>query len=84
MERLLLQVLHSPADRGFSYIIGAKALVDHLARYSDLPRYQRLVIDFEAGENPDDAYSRVPYDKGANLILHLGALSAAPASRTSC
>ncbi|KAJ7719240.1 peptidase family M1-domain-containing protein [Mycena maculata] len=71
MERLLLQVLHGPAERGFSYIIGAKALVDDLAQYSDKPRYQRLVIEFEKGEDPDDAFSRVPYDKGANLILHL-------------
>ncbi|KAL5495771.1 LAP2_3 [Sanghuangporus weigelae] len=35
------------------------------------PRYQRLIIDFGYGENPDDAYSRVPYEKGANLLLHL-------------
>ncbi|KAJ7075001.1 peptidase family M1-domain-containing protein [Mycena belliarum] len=71
MERLLLQVLHEPAARGFSYIIGAKALVDDLARYSDKPRYQRLVINMEKGEDPDDSYSRVAYEKGSNLILHL-------------
>ncbi|KAJ6459517.1 peptidase family M1-domain-containing protein [Mycena sanguinolenta] len=71
MERLLLQELHSPPERGFSYIIGAKALRDDLANYSDKPQYQRLVIDFEFGEDPDDAYSRIPYDKGSNLILHL-------------
>ncbi|KAJ6620129.1 peptidase family M1-domain-containing protein [Mycena sp. CBHHK59/15] len=72
MERLLLQVIHkTSAARGFSFIIGAKALVDDLEGYADRPRYQRLVIDFEKGEDPDDAYSHVPYEKGANLILHL-------------
>ncbi|KAF7340280.1 Leukotriene A-4 hydrolase [Mycena venus] len=72
MERFLLQVLHdSPAARGFSYIIGAKALREDLERYADTPRYQRLVIDYEKGEDPDDAYSRVPYEKGSNLILHI-------------
>ncbi|KAJ7909530.1 peptidase family M1-domain-containing protein [Mycena leptocephala] len=71
MERLLLQFLHNPAARGFSYIIGAKALVDDLERYTDTPLYQRLVIDYAKGEDPDDAYSRVPYEKGSNLILHL-------------
>ncbi|KAJ6569389.1 peptidase family M1-domain-containing protein [Mycena capillaripes] len=71
MERLLLQFLHNPAERGFSYIIGAKALVDDLTRYADTPLYQRLVIDFAKGEDPDDAYSRVPYEKGSNLILHI-------------
>ncbi|TRM61567.1 hypothetical protein BD626DRAFT_549145 [Schizophyllum amplum] len=59
MERLLQQVLHSPAARGF-----------HM-QYERTPRYQRLVIDFAFGEDPDDAYSSIPYDKGANLILHL-------------
>ena len=72
MERLLLEKLHSPAERGFSFLIGAKGLADALKLHEDQPRYQRLVVDFERGEDPDDAYSRVPYDKGANLILHIG------------
>jgi leukotriene-A4 hydrolase len=72
IERLLLEKLHSPAERGFSYLIGYKSLVDALKLYEDKPKYQRLVIDFEKGEDPDDAYSRIPYDKGANLILHIG------------
>jgi leukotriene-A4 hydrolase len=72
MERVLLQVLYSPAERGFSYIIGRKGLQDDLKGYTDRPKYQRLVIDFEVGEDPDDAYSQVPYDKGANFILYLG------------
>ncbi|KAI5833346.1 zincin [Schizophyllum commune Tattone D] len=71
MERLLQQVLHSPAARGFSYVIGEKAMKDALRQYEKTPRYQRLVIDFAFGEDPDDAYSSIPYDKGANLILHL-------------
>ncbi|KAF9074017.1 hypothetical protein BDP27DRAFT_1359891 [Rhodocollybia butyracea] len=71
IKRLLLQVLHSPADRGFSFIIGYKALQDDLEMYADKPKYQCLVIEFEKGEDPDDAYSTIPYNKGANLILHL-------------
>ncbi|KAI1790494.1 metalloprotease [Ganoderma leucocontextum] len=71
IERLLLQLLHTPADRGFSFLIGYKSLQDALKQYEDRPRYQRLVIDFETGEDPDDAYSTIPYEKGANFILHL-------------
>ncbi|KAH9836660.1 metalloprotease [Rhodofomes roseus] len=71
MERLILEYLHGPAERGFSYLIGAKSLKDDLELYKDQPKYQRLVIDFEKGEDPDDAYSKVPYEKGSNLILHL-------------
>ncbi|RPD59483.1 zincin, partial [Lentinus tigrinus ALCF2SS1-6] len=71
IERLLLQLLHTPADRGFSFLIGYKSLQDALKQYEENPKYQRLVIDFETGEDPDDAYSTVPYEKGANFLLHL-------------
>jgi leukotriene-A4 hydrolase len=68
----LQQVLHSPAHRDFSFVIGYKALNDSLKEYANRPKYQRLIINFERGEDPDDAYSRIPYEKGANFILHLG------------
>lgn len=70
-ERYLLQTIKGPQHRGFSFIIGYKGLVDDLIGYENRPKYQRLVIDFEKGEDPDDAYSQVPYEKGANLILHI-------------
>lgn len=66
-------MLVSPAERDFAFIIGRRALRDSLEGYKDRPKYQRLVIDFNYGEDPDDAYSSIPYEKGANLILHLGA-----------
>jgi leukotriene-A4 hydrolase len=72
MERVLQQILRGPAERGFAYVIGNKALRDDLERYVERPKYQRLVIDFEPGEDPDEAYSSVPYEKGANFLLHLG------------
>lgn len=40
--------------------------------YVDKPKYQRLVIDFEPGEDPDDAYSSIPYEKGSTFLLYLG------------
>jgi leukotriene-A4 hydrolase len=72
IERLLQELIHSPAHRGLSYVIGYKALVDALELFRPTPKYQRLVIGFDFGEDPDEAYSRVPYDKGANFILLLG------------
>ncbi|KAI9437024.1 leukotriene-A4 hydrolase [Lactarius indigo] len=71
IERLLQQFLHSPAERGFQYVIGSTALYEALGNYVDRPKYQRLVIDFEPGEDPDDAYSSIPYEKGANFLLYL-------------
>ena len=43
-----------------------------MGNYVDKPKYQRLVIDFEPGEDPDDAYSSIPYEKGSNFLLYLG------------
>ncbi|KAI0307397.1 leukotriene-A4 hydrolase [Multifurca ochricompacta] len=71
IERLLQQFLHSPAERGFQYVIGSSALYEALGNYVDRPKYQRLVIDFEPGEDPDDAYSSIPYEKGSNFLLYL-------------
>ncbi|KAG6849471.1 hypothetical protein H0H93_008198, partial [Arthromyces matolae] len=71
IERVLQQTLYSPAHRDFSFIIGAKALKNALKEFEKEPKYQQLVIHFEAGEDPDSAYSSIPYEKGANLILHL-------------
>lgn len=71
-ERLLQHYVHSPAERDFSYIIGRKSLRDDLKLYENQPKYQRLSIEFAYGEDPDDAYSTVPYEKGANFLLYLG------------
>ena len=72
MERVLQEKLHSRAARGFQYVIGAKDLKDALKTYENASKYRRLVIPFDKGEDPDDAYSSVPYEKGANFLLHLG------------
>ncbi|KAG6829304.1 hypothetical protein H0H87_011970, partial [Tephrocybe sp. NHM501043] len=71
IERVLQQHLYTPAHRDFSFIIGSKALKNSLEEFKKEPKYQRLVIEFEHGEDPDTAYSSIPYEKGANLILYL-------------
>ena len=76
LERLLLQRVHGDgkqgaAYRGFSYIVGAKALRESLEDFKDTPRFQRLVPVFADGEDPDDAFSSIPYDKGSNFLLHI-------------
>lgn len=72
IERLLQQFLHSPAHRSFSYLIGYKSLQDAFKEYRDSPKYRRLVIEFEKGEDPDVAYSIIPYEKGSTFLLYLG------------
>ena len=46
-----------------------------MSNYADRPKYQRLVIDFEPGEDPDDAFSSIPYEKGSIFLLYLGVLN---------
>ncbi|KAF8308712.1 zincin, partial [Clavulina sp. PMI_390] len=74
LERLLAHKLQGPAARDFSYIIGRKGLDEDLRRYGErieTRRFQRMVIDYEFGEDPDEAYSQVPYEKGGNFLLYL-------------
>ncbi|GAA5901564.1 bifunctional aminopeptidase/epoxide hydrolase [Sporobolomyces salmoneus] len=73
-ERLLTGKLHgNPASRDFEYIIGEKAMKDDLKRFDkDGLRFgQRLHIPYEKGVDPDDVYSSVAYDKGANFLYCL-------------
>ena len=73
LERVLIRHDQGEPGRGFSYIIGRKSLQDSLNEFekAGTRRYQRLVIPYKTGEDPDDGFSTVPYDKGANLLLHL-------------
>lgn len=53
-ERLLIRATQGEAERGFAYIIGYKALLGSLKGYEEgEKKYQRLVIPFEYGEDPD-------------------------------
>lgn len=53
-------------------MIGSTALNEALENFANKPKYRRLVIDFEHGEDPDEAYSSIPYEKGSNFLLYLG------------
>ena len=68
----MLGKINGDPERDFGYIIGRKELDDALKGYENTPRYQRLVIPYTRGEDPDDAYSVIPYEKGSNFLLHLG------------
>ncbi|KAI9625688.1 hypothetical protein H4Q26_016227 [Puccinia striiformis f. sp. tritici PST-130] len=62
-----------------SLLTGDKSLVDVVAHEishswfgnNDQPKFQQLEIQYEFGEDPDLAFSSVPYDKGANFLLYL-------------
>lgn len=68
-ERLLIRELHGEPARQFSYIVGHIALNEAFAQMP--PKYRRLHIDYQVGEDPDDAFSTVAYDLGACMLLHI-------------
>lgn len=64
-ERLIARELHGEPSRAFEFLVGNKGLDDALIRYGAAnPKYQRLHIPYTFGEDPDEAYSSIAYDKG--------------------
>lgn len=58
--------------RQFNAIIGWNDLENNLkAMGDDVDKYSTLVQDLKKGEDPDDAFSTVPYEKGFNLLFHI-------------
>ncbi|KAK4548365.1 hypothetical protein LTR36_010236 [Oleoguttula mirabilis] len=64
LERRLQAVIHgSDQHRDFSAIIGWKALSDSIAQYGEDHNFTKLIPDLK-GQDPDDAFSSIPYEKG--------------------
>ncbi|EGW30849.1 uncharacterized protein SPAPADRAFT_62752 [Spathaspora passalidarum NRRL Y-27907] len=58
--------------RQFNAIIGWTDLENDLKSMGDnVDKYSTLVQDLKGGEDPDDAFSTVPYEKGFNLLFHI-------------
>lgn len=80
LERAILSRLSSDrkltldflASRGFS------ALTDDIKRYGVDHPFTCLVPDLSGGIDPDDAFSRVPYEKGFYFLYHLQSLVGGP------
>lgn len=69
LERLIIRATHGEQARQLSFTVGRRGLVDDLARLE--PRFQRLVAEYKDYEDPDEGYSQVPYEKGANFLYYL-------------
>ncbi|WWD02391.1 leukotriene A-4 hydrolase/aminopeptidase [Kwoniella europaea PYCC6329] len=69
LERLIMRETHGELERQLSYTVGRRGLVGDLERLN--PRFQKLVIEYKEHEDPDEGYSQVPYEKGANFLLYL-------------
>ncbi len=69
-ERRILEALHGTAAAALSWAIGEKALKDSFARFGPGSPLTKLKTDL-AGTDPDDAFSSIPYEKGARFLALL-------------
>lgn len=67
LERRIAGILHGEAHRHFSAVIGWKALEDSIERYGKDHAYTKLITDLK-GQDPDDAFSSIPYEKGFHAL----------------
>lgn len=72
LERRLQAAIHGDDDRhrDFSAIIGWKALSDSVEQFGADHEFTKLVPNLR-GQDPDDAFSSVPYEKGFTFLYHL-------------
>jgi aminopeptidase N len=69
-ERRLLEALHGQEAAVLAWAIGERALEESLARFGPGSPLTRLRTEL-AGTDPDDAFSSVPYEKGARFVTLL-------------
>lgn len=70
IERRIQGVIHGEEMFHFSAIIGWKALRESVNEFGEKHEFTKLVVNLE-GEDPDDAFSSVPYEKGFNFLYFL-------------
>ncbi|KAK3115022.1 Leucyl aminopeptidase yscIV [Teratosphaeriaceae sp. CCFEE 6253] len=71
LERRIQAAIHgSDQHRDFSAIIGWKALEDSIAQFGEDHEFTKLIPDLK-GQDPDDAFSSIPYEKGFAFLFHL-------------
>lgn len=70
LERRILSRIHGEPTGHFSAIIGWSDLEKSIRAMGDsATRYSTLVQNLKDGSDPDDAFSKVPYEKGFNLLF---------------
>ena len=69
-ERRILKALRGEEAAALAWGIGQKELEEALERFKDKPELTRLRTRLQ-GVDPDDAFSVVPYEKGARFVVAL-------------
>lgn len=69
-DRRIQEALHGPDKAALDWAIGGNGLAQALERFGPDSPLTRLRTDL-AGLDPDEAYSQVPYEKGARFLALL-------------
>ena len=69
-ERRILEALHGEEAATVAWAIGQNDLTESLQRFREQPELTLLRTHLE-GVDPDDAFSSIPYEKGARLVAAL-------------
>ncbi len=80
LERKILQRLRGDATWSFHAAGGWRSLKQEVARLGEAHAHTRLVQDMSGGADPDDSFSRVPYEKGFAFLVHLERCAGGPAA----
>ncbi|MFO0581126.1 MAG: leukotriene A4 hydrolase C-terminal domain-containing protein [Anaeromyxobacter sp.] len=67
-ERRILRALRGDEAASIAWAVGQRDLDESLARFADQPDLTKLRTHL-AGIDPDDAFSSIPYEKGARFIV---------------
>ncbi|KAG0210630.1 Leukotriene A-4 hydrolase [Mortierella sp. GBA30] len=70
VERKIIGRMKGKVHSEFSAILGHNALQESIRHYGPDHRFTALCPCLR-GEDPDDAFSKVPYEKGFNLLYYL-------------
>nr|GLL23193.1 leukotriene A-4 hydrolase homolog [Ipomoea trifida] len=69
-ERRIVEAVQGENRAALSIALGWKALVEEMERFKDNLEFTKLKMN-QAGLDPDDVYSRVPYDKGFQFLWRI-------------
>mmetsp|Transcript_12716 Transcript_12716/g.40178 ORF Transcript_12716/g.40178 Transcript_12716/m.40178 type:complete len:399 (+) Transcript_12716:211-1407(+) len=71
LERKILGRMHGERHFQFGAQAGYAALEGAVKSYGATHNFTRLVPDLSGGADPDDAFSRIPYEKGFYFLYYL-------------
>lgn len=71
LERRILTKLYSSGVEGLDAIAGRQTLDSYIASVGENHKTTSLVTKLKDGDDPDDYFSCVPYEKGYNFLLWL-------------